>query len=403
MYKSKPYGYDLQPDMSWAIARQDEALEDLIKSTRRVIRKHSDYMADARYPEQPQYYQQRPNYGDKRRPSCSHYHNNRVHPPPPPPPPPQYHKSHHPSYNDYIEPRKYYKPPSSPPSSRGYYNKSPEDSFSRTRKWINRLKPSNYYHSSLHTHPKHREPQRHCEDRGTDDEVGLYELRNKMRRSSSNNLSKYSTSSDSRPMIIPASIKSSPEKIIVIDVPLDVTVILRSVDQKKASVYRVTDLNLVEEILGGSKIRNHNSSSIEPSSETKKPSYRAKAEKNNAKPTKIRTSATMPNISLEPNTASTMVSSKVATPTKKKSGLTKYFSSLSISKLSDEPFNYLDSDDSTVEEVDARTNVIPMQNLGTPSLSEEEYEAEEETYIRGREQHTQRFSPRTRSKKEWMI
>lgn len=268
MYKSNSYGYDLQPNMSWAIARQDEALEDLIKSTRRVIRKHSDYMADARYPEQPQYYQQRPSYNHKQRPSCSHHHGNRVHPPPPPPQ--QYHKSHHLPYNEYIEPRRHYKPPSSPPSSRAYYNKSPEDSFSRTRKWINRLKPSNYYHSS-HIHPKQREPLQHFyEDRGTDDEVGLSELREKIRRSSSNNLSKFSTSSDSRPMIIPASVKSNPEKIIVIDVPLDITVILRSVDEKEANVYRVTDLNLIEDILGGSKIKNHSSSPIESSSSSTK-------------------------------------------------------------------------------------------------------------------------------------
>lgn len=83
--------------------------------------------------------------------------------------------------------------------------------------------------------------------------------------------------------------------------------------------------------------------------------------------------------------------------------MTKYFSSLSISKLDDEPFSYLDSDDSTVEGVNARTRVIPVQNLGTPSLSEEEYEAEEETFMRGREQQKQRVSPRTKSKREWMV
>lgn len=95
---------------------------------------------------------------------------------------------------------------------------------------------------------------------------------------------------------------------------------------------------------------------------------------------------------------------------KKTSGLTKYFSSLNISKLSDEPFNYLDSDDSTVEEVNARTRVIPVKNLGTPSLSEEEYEEEEkeeeegeQTFMRGRVQQSQRLSPRTRIKREWMV
>jgi hypothetical protein len=52
-------------------------------------------------------------------------------------------------------------------------------------------------------------------------------------------------------MIIPATIKTDPEKVVVIDVPLDTTIIIRTLDnQNKATMYHVTDMSIVDQSLG---------------------------------------------------------------------------------------------------------------------------------------------------------
>jgi hypothetical protein len=254
-HNNQHYNKHDYPDMSWAIARQDEALEDLIQSTRQVIKRHTDYMSDnTRYntpdPIQQQYHH-RPSYS-KQRSSCSHRNKTHIYPPPPPPPQQHYNRLYTPqSYNHYVEPPSHKKhrhyvpqsPPLPPPPPREYYNKSPEDSFSKTRKWLNRFMPNNYQPPSLYSKQKRIQ---HPLD--IDDDVGLLELKEKIRRTSKPKVPPPSTS---RPMIIPAFTKANPEKVIVIDVPLDITVILRSVDQKEAKMYHVTDLSLIEEILEG--------------------------------------------------------------------------------------------------------------------------------------------------------
>lgn len=56
-------------------------------------------------------------------------------------------------------------------------------------------------------------------------------------------------------MIIP-SVSSSPEKVVVIDVPADTTVILRSVDaddsnsKQIAAMYHITDMNIISQLFG---------------------------------------------------------------------------------------------------------------------------------------------------------
>jgi hypothetical protein len=118
--------------------------------------------------------------------------------------------------------------------------------------------PNNY-----HTNNYSKQDKFQHYDHGTDDDVGLLELKEKIRRTSTK--PKIPPPSTSRPMIIPALTKANPEKVIVIDVPLDITVILRSVDQKDAKMYHVTDLNLIEEILGG-----NSEQQLEPPSPPKK-------------------------------------------------------------------------------------------------------------------------------------
>lgn len=236
MYNGNLYGggYDhYRPtNISRAITRQDEALEELIRSTRQVIKLHTNYLAEnlASYT-QPQHssYRQRPSssHSSSRKKSCSHRHNNYMPPPlsfpqPPPPPPEHYYQQY--QQQQYISPVT--------PLPREYYHNPPpvhtSTSPSKTKKWLNKL-PSSY-------HSSHSQPQRTYSQAQqyyphgylTADKVGLLDLKKKMHRSTSypkHNTAPppVSTSSTIRPMSITASIKTDSEKIVVIDVPLDTT------------------------------------------------------------------------------------------------------------------------------------------------------------------------------------
>ena len=303
MYNSRSYSYDYPR----AVVRQDEALDDLIKSTRQVIRRHSEFMTEQQPHRKGSNYTTKKSCSHHRGPALSSHYSQPYYPPqqhyptyqhksyPHPhdtymePPrrqykesvsPPHHHYKQSPSYQHYKAPispppRPYYKvpiSPSSPAIEREYRDKSPVDSVSKTKKWLNRFIPTSY----------HSPPSTRKEDSSThDDQIGLFELKETIRRSTSK-----PKLPPSRPMIIPASMKTSPEKIVIVDVPLDTTVILRSVQSsKETSLYHVTDLEMVEEILG------HHS--------PEKVHKVAKPLKNKIAPlvTKIKSSETAPNLS----------------------------------------------------------------------------------------------------------
>ncbi|KAK4513819.1 uncharacterized protein ATC70_005825 [Mucor velutinosus] len=201
--------------MTRAIARQDEALEDLIRSTRQVIRKHSTHLA---------YNNDNNNYSFHRRRSYSN-HKPRLQPPAPPPAqPPQcsHHccesiakplppKTHH---HHYVQP---HQPPQQPsyqsPHQQPFYPQ-PFPTKSRTKTWLNKIIPSKLQ----------------CE---TDDEVGLHDLKKKIyKQKPKPQLQQQQlpyVKTTGRPMII-FSMSPSPEKVVVIDVSANTTVILRSLD-----------------------------------------------------------------------------------------------------------------------------------------------------------------------------
>ncbi|KAI8643351.1 hypothetical protein BD408DRAFT_482134, partial [Parasitella parasitica] len=278
-----------------AIARQDEALEDLIQSTRQVIQKHTTFLA---------------NNNDS-----------------------NYHRHQHRRGTIHN------KPQLQSPQQQPQQHQVPKKS--RTKTWFNKIIPSKLQYE-------------------IDDEMGLHELKkriHKQKHLKQEQLPHVKTSS--RPMIIP-SVSSSPEKVVVVDVPADTTVILRNIaadDVKNcqmAAIYHITDMDIINQLfdhvsLSGSK----STGDIKKSSTAHSPlSFSNKVSKScTMQPTSIQTGGIHtdggPNRSSSTCSSATLLNDQPSL--KKPKGMTKYLSMPRQLNLQPQKFNYMDSDASTID------------------------------------------------------
>ncbi|CEP07534.1 hypothetical protein [Parasitella parasitica] len=312
------------PRLTRAIARQDEVLEDLIQSTRQVIQQHSTYLA--------------PNTGS------------------------DYHRHQHRYGNTHNKPRMQTqtqcthrccsektkrKPPLKNSLSQPHRQSSQQQPQqpqipikSRTKTWFNKIMPSKLQYE-------------------IDDEVGLHDLKKKIHKQKyMEQLPHVKTSS--RSMIIP-SVSSSPEKVVVVDVPADTTVILRSIaaddvkNSQMAAIYHITDMGIINQLfdhvsLSGSKSTG-NIKSTADAAHSLSSSSKKMSNSYNMHPTSIETRNTQADT--DPYTASSTCSSATLTndeiSLKKPNGMTKYLSMPTHLNAKTQKFNYMDSDASTID------------------------------------------------------
>ncbi|KAI8976147.1 hypothetical protein BDB01DRAFT_899496 [Pilobolus umbonatus] len=187
-----------QADVSAAIARQDEALRELIRSKHQVNRNPRKYFQDLK--------------------------------------PHAYHPTGSPGHVQFSLPNSNYK------TKELLKVKSPLPT-AKSNKWIQRMMPSHCHGIEL--------KKDHIYD-STDDEVALNEIKQKVRPTKQRPPLSQINHQIPRPIVIP-SIKSHQGKIVVIDVPQDITVVIRSLseasDKKDAIMHHIKDDALAERLM----------------------------------------------------------------------------------------------------------------------------------------------------------
>ncbi|KAL9547537.1 hypothetical protein MBANPS3_006112 [Mucor bainieri] len=349
------------PSMTRAIARQDEALEDLIRSTRQVIRKHSTYLAHTDDQDDYSFHHRR------RRSHASHKPRLQPHAPPPPLPP---QCSHHCCENNMTKPippktyqhhhQQHVKPPPLPPQQQQPSYPPSFTTKSRTKTWLNKIIPSKLQ----------------CE---TDDEVGLHDLKKKIYKQKSKPHQQQQdpaaqeqqqlpfVKTTGRPMIIP-SVSSSPERVVVIDVPSNTTVILRSLDaddphskQTPAMMHHITDMNIINQLFGQVQMTESKSTGdikvhADPAAGIKKMSKSHTMQLGSIRTSHFPPNSSGPNTSSSTSSSATVVNPQQSThhhqqlpPKKPTKGMTQYMSMPAQLSLKAQEFHYMDSDASTVD------------------------------------------------------
>ncbi|KAL0142869.1 hypothetical protein V8B55DRAFT_1325942 [Mucor lusitanicus] len=341
--------------MTRAIARQDEALEDLIRSTRQVIRKHSTYLAHTNDHDDYSFHRRR-NHGN---------HKPRL--PPPLPPPVQTQCSHHccesitrpippkTHHHYHVQPHQPPPPPPPPPPQQQQpsYQPQPFPTKSRTKTWLNKIIPSKLQ----------------CE---TDDEIGLHDLKKKIYKQRPKlplpppppppEQQLPSVKTTGRPMIIP-SVASSPEKVVVLDVPADTTVILRSIDaddpnsKQTAAIHHITDMNIIHQLFGHIQMTESKSTGdikVQADNGIKKMSKSHTMQLGSIQTGHFPPNNSGPNSSSSTLSAATIVnaherSHQQQLPQKKPKGMARYMSMPTQLSLKAQEFHYMDSDASTVD------------------------------------------------------
>ncbi|GAN09991.1 hypothetical protein MAM1_0310d09524 [Mucor ambiguus] len=339
--------------MTRAIARQDEALEDLVRSTRQLIRKHSTYLTHTNNNDDYSFHRRRSHANHKPRlqplapPQCSHHCCENI----TKPIPPKTHHHHHvqpqlppqqPSYQPSHQ-QPLYQPPHQQLLHQPSYHQ-PLSTKSRTKTWLDKIIPSKLQ----------------CE---TDDQVGLHDLKKKIYKQKPKPQQQQhlpSVKTTGRPMIIP-SVSSSPEKMVVIDVPADTTVILRSIDagdpnsKQIAAMYHITDMNVISQLFG--HVQMTESKSMGDIKVYADPGVKKMSKSHTIQLNSIRTSHipfnSGPNTPSSTSSTATVVNSQGRSHRqqlqKKAKGMTQYMSMPTQLSLKAQEFHYMDSDASTVD------------------------------------------------------